>query len=209
MTRCPLTRYISQYSYVTDGECSMLLVTYGDPAMGKEKSEKGAQSNEIMQYTTTGRGSHTSEGTDTPDQQESSHDTTNILEAIRGFREALENNMGTMAMDTNHLSLDLCKIMKKVTTTEKEVATLSTTVQEMQTTISELKKDSIHITECQEDAEGCLPRNNLRLIGFLKQAEGPSAELFLEEWIATALQPIPLSKFFMLERAHRALGSAP
>ncbi|KAJ1128063.1 hypothetical protein NDU88_006450 [Pleurodeles waltl] len=55
-----------------------------------------------------------------------------------------------------------------------------------------------------EDQEGRARRNNIRVVGVPKGAEGPSVDLFLEDLILNKLRPKRLPNFFSVERAHWA-----
>ncbi|KAJ1116658.1 hypothetical protein NDU88_004864 [Pleurodeles waltl] len=176
--------------------------------MSKEKGAKAAQSNKINQYTVPGHGPQESGPGDLSSQgpEEQFKATAEILAAIQGTRATLENKRDTMAIELNLLLLDRRKVAKRVTCMEEEVITLKREIKYIQTTVAGLKCSAMHMEEHIDDTEGCSSRNYICLIEFPKQAEGLFVELSLEDWIFNMLKPERLSKFFTIERTHRALA---
>ncbi|KAJ1144497.1 hypothetical protein NDU88_010796 [Pleurodeles waltl] len=131
--------------------------------MEKDQLQRGAQANKIVQYTVTGQetGDREEERQRSPHKRPQAQDTQEILEAICGTRVALECKMGTMAMDINHLRLDLCKVAERVTSTEEEVIELKGKVQTLQATVDTLQSAATRMEICVENAEGHSHRNNL------------------------------------------------
>ncbi|KAJ1184676.1 hypothetical protein NDU88_001479 [Pleurodeles waltl] len=124
--------------------------------MVKDKPVKLSQSNTIVQYTISGQDKQKpcQDALMPVEREGSTQGTAEILEAIRGSREALEMKMDTMAMDVNHLRLDVQKVAERVTTVAEEVASLQTTVQELQAKVATLEGSTGHIVDRLEDAEG-------------------------------------------------------
>ncbi|KAJ1164325.1 hypothetical protein NDU88_004765 [Pleurodeles waltl] len=111
--------------------------------MGKDKFQRGAQANEIVQYTipSQGTGQRTEDSHNAEDGPQT-QDTQDILEALRGTRIALEGKMDTMAMDiNNHLRLGFRKVAERVTSTEGEVADIQNIVRTLSATMETLQSE--------------------------------------------------------------------
>ncbi|KAJ1122584.1 hypothetical protein NDU88_001070 [Pleurodeles waltl] len=132
---------------------------------------------------------------------------SDLLNAIEGSRSDMVAKIDSVAIEVNLLRTNIRKVVERVTTTEGHVENLQPEVAGVRDTVSSLQKLTFRLEEHIEDAKGRSQRNNLCFMAFPENAKGQSAELFLEEWIATAtaLRPHELSKFFTVERAHRAL----
>ncbi|KAJ1185540.1 hypothetical protein NDU88_002332 [Pleurodeles waltl] len=157
-----------------------------------------------MQYPTPGRGLSPAEGQDAPTQP--SQDTTDILEAIKGIREALEHKMDTMAIDINHLHLDIRKVVERITNTEEEVKTLWAMVEELQTKVIELNKVAFQNSERLEDAKGRSRRITSTWWGSQNERRDLPQNFSLRTGLLLPSSPCALKKIFTVERAHRALG---
>ncbi|KAJ1162468.1 hypothetical protein NDU88_002936 [Pleurodeles waltl] len=51
--------------------------------------------------------------------------------------------------------------------------------------------------------------SNICLVGFPERVEGPSTELFIEQWLTDTILKDNIPKFFSVERAHRVPGRPP
>ncbi|KAJ1175810.1 hypothetical protein NDU88_001095 [Pleurodeles waltl] len=107
---------------------------------------------------------------------------TEILAAIQGSHLALEAEMDLMAMDIDHLQLDLRKISERVTEAEGDVSQMQQMVLELQATVVVLKSNTTQMECCLKDAEGLSRCNNLWFLGFHEKAEGPEPDQFQEDW---------------------------
>ncbi|KAJ1169900.1 hypothetical protein NDU88_001788 [Pleurodeles waltl] len=78
--------------------------------------------------------------------------------------------MDTMAMDINHLRLDLCKVAERVTSTEGEVDELPNKVCTLQATMETIQSDVTRMAIWVKDADGQSRRNNLCFLVFPEKA---------------------------------------
>ncbi|KAJ1195792.1 hypothetical protein NDU88_005060 [Pleurodeles waltl] len=124
--------------------------------MGRDKLQRGAQVDKIVQYTIPGQGSGDRRTEDPPNMEErpQTQDTHEILEVMQGTRVALEAKMDTMAMDINHLRLDLRKVAVRVMSTEGEIDELQNKICTLQATIETLQSEATRMAILVEDAEG-------------------------------------------------------
>ncbi|KAJ1179473.1 hypothetical protein NDU88_004707 [Pleurodeles waltl] len=114
-------------------------------------------------------------------------------------RVALEGKIETVAVEVNFLLADLMKVSKKVKVPEGSIV-------ELQTEVGSLRKQMVQVDSTVErlearlkDAEGGSRQNNIRLLGFPERAEGARMEGFVESWVKDVLQPVGLSRVFVLE----------
>ena len=180
--------------------------------MGKDKTPRLSQSNTITQYTTPRQQTHRitrqgDTGDTSPDTQEPSR--ADLMEAIRGSREALETQIAGVSIEVNLLRADLRKVSDKVTTAEDNITSLQTEVRHLKKQVSHLTNATETLADKAEESEGRARRSNLRLLGFPERAEGRAAEAFLEGWLTETVPQGELSTIFAIERAHRALTSPP
>ncbi|KAJ1099925.1 hypothetical protein NDU88_005018 [Pleurodeles waltl] len=82
-----------------------------------------------------------------------SRDTSEILAAIQISRIALENKVDFLAMDINHLRLDLHKVGNRVTGEEKEITALQRNLTELLKEIDTLKANLSQLEHQLEDAK--------------------------------------------------------
>ncbi|KAJ1208513.1 hypothetical protein NDU88_003898 [Pleurodeles waltl] len=87
---------------------------------------------------------------------------------------------------------------------------------ELQTEVVSLRKQMVQVNSTVgrletrlQDAEGRSRLNNIRLLVFPERAEGAKVEVFVDSWIKDELQPVGLSRVFVVEQAHRALVTPP
>ncbi|KAJ1092762.1 hypothetical protein NDU88_005872 [Pleurodeles waltl] len=114
-----------------------------------------------------------------------------LMVAIQGSKVGVIHKIDSVAVEVSLLQADLHKVLDRVVTKEKNIEALQTEVSRLHTTVSDQQKLTAWLDERAEDSEG------------------QSADLFLEEWITTVLKPKRLSKFFLIERAYRALVPLP
>ncbi|KAJ1121758.1 hypothetical protein NDU88_000277 [Pleurodeles waltl] len=81
---------------------------------------------------------------------------------IQGCHIALEGKMDTVAMEINHLGLDLQKVADRTTAVDNNVDYLKKYVQSLRAEVEGLKCSTTHTEERLEDAAGRLQR----LVGF-------------------------------------------
>ncbi|KAJ1211280.1 hypothetical protein NDU88_006641 [Pleurodeles waltl] len=132
-----------------------------------------------------------------------------LLVAIQGSRLALEGKKETVAVEVNLLIADLRKVSDKVKVAEGSIAELQTEVGTLRAQVAQATSTVGRLEARLEDTEGRSWRNNVRLLGFLERDEGSTVESFVESWIKDVLQPVGLSRVFVVECAHRALGAPP
>ena len=132
-----------------------------------------------------------------------------IMRAIKDVKHVLENKIDSTAIEVTLIRTNLHKITDRVKATEDSVSTLTTTVDNLGKNMKHLQKRVDLMASQLDDSEGRSRRNNIRIIGVPEKAEGPSADLFVEDLITQGLQPRGLSKFFGVERAHRVPGKRP
>ncbi|KAJ1178451.1 hypothetical protein NDU88_003697 [Pleurodeles waltl] len=132
-----------------------------------------------------------------------------LLATIKGSWVALEGKIETVAVEVNLLWADLRKVSDNVKVAEGSIA-------EIQSEVGTLRKQMVQATSTVgqlearlEYTEGMSRRNNVRLMGFPERAEGSAMESFVENWIRDVLLPSGLSRVFVVEHAHRALGAPP
>ena len=191
--------------------------------MGKDRPVRPSQTNTMAQYTTPRLGTlraakqDQSGSSEVPHDGDSGMDTNrgeepsraDIIEAIKGSREALEGQIRGVSVEVNLLRTDLRKVADKVHTAEADIAQLQTEVKTLKQQVTQLKVTTGALEYRVEDAEGRSRRNNLRLLGFPERSEGRETEAFVEKWILESLKPAGLSPQFAIERAHRALVPPP
>ncbi|KAJ1144461.1 hypothetical protein NDU88_010759 [Pleurodeles waltl] len=187
---------------------------YGCSGIWRHRRTDVSQGNTLEQYTTLVHlpqrhvrpggedGQSVARTVEKPSQAE-------ILAAIQGSRVALEGKIETLAVEVNLLRADLRKVSDKVKVVEGSIM-------ELQTEVGALRKQMVQpnsmvrrLEASLEDAEGCSLRNNIRLMGFLEREVGSATETFVENWIKDVLQPVGLSRVFVIEQAHGALVAPP
>ncbi|KAJ1185038.1 hypothetical protein NDU88_001834 [Pleurodeles waltl] len=131
----------------------------------------------------------------------------NFLQLCRCSRVAHEGKIETVAVEVNLLQADLRKFSEKIKVAEGSIV-------ELQTEVGSLHKQMLQVNSTVgiarlKDAECRSHRNNIRLLGFLERAEGAKVEGLVESWIKDVLQPVGLSRVFVVERAHKALVAPP
>lgn len=83
---------------------------------------------------------------------------------------------------------------------------LSSETHRMRQEINNLQAAQKRTESKLDEYEGWSRRNNVRIIGVPERAEGPAADLFVEDLIMNHLKPKRLSQYFTMERAHRLPG---
>ncbi|KAJ1155947.1 hypothetical protein NDU88_008672 [Pleurodeles waltl] len=127
-----------------------------------------------------------------------------IMAAIPDLHSSLEPKLDAVTVDVNLLFADLEKVTEKVINGETDIAQLQSTSRRIEDQVQFLTTEHEKIMARLEDQEGRAQRNNIRVVGVPERAEGPSVEFFLETLIVDSLRPKRLSKFFTVERVHRA-----
>ena len=183
--------------------------------MTKNRMQKGALCNTITQYTTpkqsaqriTRQTNPSPQGRSPPDQPDPS--LADIMEAIKGSREALEAQVAGVSVEVNLLRADLRKVSDKVTSAEGNITALQTEVKDLRNQVRDLNAVTGTLMNRADEAEGRARRSNLRILGFPERVERNAAEAFLERWISEITTQGELSPMFAIERAHRALAPPP
>ncbi|KAJ1145842.1 hypothetical protein NDU88_012125 [Pleurodeles waltl] len=126
-----------------------------------------------------------------------------------GTGVTLEGKIETVAVEVNLLRTDFRKVSDKVKVVEGFIV-------DLQMELGTLRKQMAQVTSTVgmleaklENSEGRSRWNNMRLLGFLEQAEGSTMKGVIERWIRDVLQPEGLSRVFVVEDAHRALVAPP
>ncbi|KAJ1149927.1 hypothetical protein NDU88_002725 [Pleurodeles waltl] len=139
--------------------------------MGKYKGAKAAQTNKIDQYTVP------NPSLQEPTQKEQTHQgpatqalaTAEKQAAIQEIRLALESKMVTIAINVNHLHLDLHKVAERVIGVEYDITTLQQEIKTLQATVVDQRGSEMQMEGHLEDTKG-------PLIGFSQRVEGPLTE---------------------------------
>lgn len=169
------------------------------------KPKKGTtmQSNTIDKYTAlTGGVEEVAAGTAEPS-------LTSIMNAIHALGTTLESKIDKVSIEMTLLRADLNKTSEKATHNATSITELLTVTKALEERIHQLTHQQRQTAARLEDQEGRARRNNIRVVGVPEKMEGPSTDLFLEDLILNHLKPKRLSKFFTIERAHRAPGPLP
>ncbi|KAJ1114984.1 hypothetical protein NDU88_003213 [Pleurodeles waltl] len=59
------------------------------------------------------------------------------------------------------------------------------------THIKDLQKEVLHLRQLHEDQEERSCRNNIRVVGLPEQEEGPSMDLYMEDWLSQTVLQVP------------------
>lgn len=132
-----------------------------------------------------------------------------VMEAMSGVRTSLEQRMDTISTDIMLIKADMGKNREKVQQLEVTTSSLVADTTELQRSVRVLEDFRTFAEAKLDDYEGRNRRNNVRILGVPEKFEGQSTDLFVEELITKHLQPKGLSKFFVVERAHRVPGGRP
>ncbi|KAJ1130956.1 hypothetical protein NDU88_009300 [Pleurodeles waltl] len=132
-----------------------------------------------------------------------------LLAAIQGARVAREGKIEMVAVEMNLLRADLRKVSDKIKVVEGSIVDLQTEVGTLCKQMARVTSTVGTLEARLEDSQGRYRRKNMRLFGFLERAEGSMVEGFIEQWIRGILQPVGLSKVFVVEHTHRALVAPP
>lgn len=178
--------------------------------MGKTKPV--GQSNQIDKYTVAmGREDGATGGSQHSDAEDGGPDPSlkDIMKEIKTFRGTLEPKLDSVTEEVNLLRADFRKMSEKISTAEAGLGTLEAKTKRLEEQVLTLTKQQAEVHARLKDQEGRARRNNLRITGVPEGMEGPSMDLFVEDLVLKHLKPKRLSKFFTVERAHRALGGKP
>ncbi|KAJ1129440.1 hypothetical protein NDU88_007810 [Pleurodeles waltl] len=96
------------------------------------------------------------------------------MATIQGSRVALEGKIDSMAVDINHLRMDLWKLADCKAAIEDDVTTLKAEVKRLRVKVDGLKCSTTQMEERLEDAEGRSRHYNLCIVGFPGRVEGAS-----------------------------------
>ncbi|KAJ1159096.1 hypothetical protein NDU88_011766 [Pleurodeles waltl] len=167
----------------------------------KPKVQDPTHYNKMDEYAVQ-KQSPTSNGSGATTPEEGEPSLKAIMAAISDLKSALEPKLDTVTEDV--LRADFQKISDKISTAESDIKVLQTASKKLEEQVKYLTKQTGVLAARQEDQEGRARRNNIRVFGVPEKTEGPSVDLFLEDLIVNILPPKHLSKFFSVERAHRA-----
>ncbi|KAJ1090265.1 hypothetical protein NDU88_003400 [Pleurodeles waltl] len=127
-----------------------------------------------------------------------------IMTAIQDLRGSLEPKLGWVTWMLI-FSLQISRKSRGRSITQKQMLPgYSLHPKRLEDQVQLPTEEHKKIMECLEDQEGRARRNNIRVVVVPEGAEGPSVELLLGTLIVDSLCPKRLSKFFTVERAHRA-----
>ncbi|KAJ1160275.1 hypothetical protein NDU88_000777 [Pleurodeles waltl] len=99
-------------------------------------------------------------------REDTTQGTAKILAAIQSSGVVLETKMHSMAMDINHLGLDLRKVGDRDTTNEEETNTLQRNVKDLHAIVETLKSNATQMEYHLKDIERRSHRNTLLSLGF-------------------------------------------
>ncbi|KAJ1216375.1 hypothetical protein NDU88_003977 [Pleurodeles waltl] len=182
------------------------------PVMGRHRKTDVSQGNATGQYTTAvPTPQHVTRVAGSDDGQSGLLPVeeplrTEILAAIQGSRVALEGKIEMVAVEVNLLRADLRKISDKVKVAEGSIVELQAELGTLRKQMAQAGSTVGRLEARLENAEGRSQQNNFRLLGVLKRSEGSMVEAFVENWIRDVLQTVVLSRVFLVQTAHRALG---
>ncbi|KAJ1164768.1 hypothetical protein NDU88_005202 [Pleurodeles waltl] len=125
-----------------------------------------------------------------------------ILAAIQGARVALEGKIETVAVEVNLFRADLRKVSDRVKVAEGSIVELQAEVGTLRKQMAQAGSTVGRLEARLEDAEGRSRLNNIRLLGFPERSGETMVKAFVEYWIRDVLQPVGLSRVFLVERAH-------
>ena len=106
-----------------------------------------------------------------------------ILAAIKGTRESLEERIDNVAQGLDLLKDDHNKLKGRVVAVEKALIEARPNASALETRTTDLEERVRYLEGRAEDAEGRNRRSNLRIVGMPEGAEGPDPMDFLETWI--------------------------
>ena len=132
-----------------------------------------------------------------------------IMTAIRGIQETLEIKMDSISTEVNLLRADFGRMKDRVKDNQGVVASLQSENKDLRRQVQELQRTSDRVAEKMDYIEGRARRNNIRITGVPERAEGPAADLLVEDLVLKGLKARGLSKYFSVERAHRIPGGRP
>lgn len=126
------------------------------------------------------------------------------MSAIQALGMTLEAKIDKVSIEMTLLRADLNKTSERATQNETHIVELQKATKSLEERVQQLTHQQRQTTARLEDQEGRARRNNSRVVGVPEKMEGQSMDLFLEDLILNHLKPKRLSKFFTIERAHRA-----
>lgn len=126
-----------------------------------------------------------------------------ILAEIKSFRQDNKQQLG-------EIKDEICKAKLRLDEVEERIVNAEERIQSMEGVMEELVKLQSHLEAKQSDQEGRSRRNNIRIYSIAEgsEKESPSMIHFVEELLKHNLS-LANDKDLQIERAHRALGSAP
>ncbi|KAJ1161475.1 hypothetical protein NDU88_001960 [Pleurodeles waltl] len=125
-----------------------------------------------------------------------------ILQEICESRAATDHRIGTIATDLGILEDNHKNLTTKVRSVDGTLTDLASQHTWNINTIFELQRRIQQLHNRPEDADGCVRRNNMRIIGIPEGGEGTNPSQFIEEWFCSAVAPHGLLTIFVVERAH-------
>lgn len=101
------------------------------------------------------------------------------------------------------IQADLRNMGSRLQAVEGTTVTLAQDTKALQERVVELQTVTANLEAKLDDFEERSRRNNVQILGVPERAEGPSADLFVEDLILKQLQPRCLSNMCTVEKAHR------
>ncbi|KAJ1194174.1 hypothetical protein NDU88_003469 [Pleurodeles waltl] len=132
-----------------------------------------------------------------------------IVEAIVTTGQNLCNRVDAVAVEVGLLREDHKKLSARVANTESELKDLRPSLTELEEKVSSLTGKVRELERRAEYSEGWSRRNNIRIVGFPKGAEGLDPITFFETWLAQMVGVEALSLHYIVERAHRVPACRP
>ncbi|KAJ1155508.1 hypothetical protein NDU88_008238 [Pleurodeles waltl] len=134
-----------------------VLDCYSATDMGKDKGAKPVHANKIYHCTISmPETSHKDQDHEQqPETRGSVPTTAELLATIQGFHVALEDKLYSMAIEMDHLEMDLRNEAYRTTTVKDDVDALKQEVRMLRATVEGMKCSATHMEEQLEDSEGC------------------------------------------------------
>ncbi|KAJ1174587.1 hypothetical protein NDU88_006407 [Pleurodeles waltl] len=104
-----------------------------------------------------------------------------VLQAIQDSKMAMEAQLGTIQMETGLLRADHTKLVDRMDDAESTLTKMIPTLASMQDQLKTLQTAVRELKARAKDAEGISQNNIVHFLGFPKESESPSMELFLED----------------------------